>query len=156
MTADQPTQSVIASHTKVIGDIRGAGDLCLCGTCKGDIQVQGRVAVQAMGLLKGHVDAQEIEVQGVVIGELRAQQSIILGPKARVVGALTAPRVEILQGAQFQGPLETQRPEQAKVAQAEQASSSPSSKDARSPKKKVDEITLVTSHRDMVSNSASL
>lgn len=105
------SQTSIAAHTKVVGDIGGQGDLILFGTCKGEVQIQGRVLVQEQGVLKGNVDAQEIEVQGVVLGELRAQVSISLGPKARVVGALIAPRIEVLQGAQFQGPLKSQVPQ---------------------------------------------
>lgn len=105
------TQTFIAPNTKLFGDVSGAGDLELAGTCKGDIQIQGRVSVQGSGLLKGNVHAQEIEVQGAVVGDLRAGVSIILGPSARVVGALTAPRIEVLQGAQFQGPVKSETPE---------------------------------------------
>lgn len=112
------SQTSIAAHTKIVGDITGQGDLVLFGTCKGEVQIQGRLSVQEQGVLKGNVDAHEIEVQGVVLGELRAQVSIILGPKARVVGALTAPRIEVLQGAQFQGPLKSQIPQAPKAERA--------------------------------------
>lgn len=105
------SQTIIAPHTRVLADIQGSGDLVLLGTCKGEIHLQGRLSVQGKGLLKGNVYAEEIEVHGVVIGELRAQRSIILGPKARVIGALTAPSIEVLEGAQFQGPVKSQAPQ---------------------------------------------
>lgn len=148
------SQSVIASHTKVIGDITGAGDLAILGTCKGDLHLKGRVSVQGPGILKGNVYAQEIEVQGVVIGELRAELSIILGPNARVVGSLTAPSIEVLQGAQFQGPVKSQAPERPALQsmRADPVKQEPQSK-ARLAREKRSrpsaEITMVTHHQDL-------
>lgn len=136
MAARSQSQSVIAPHTKVRGDIRGTGDLCLAGSCKGDLQIQGRVSVEASGLLKGNIDAQEIEIQGAVVGEIAAQVSILLGPSARVVGSLTAPRIEILQGAQFQGPIKSEMPAQRVSGKAR-------------------EITVVTRHQDMTASACS-
>lgn len=141
------SQSRIEAHTKVLGDLRGTGELCILGTCKGDMQIQGRVTVQGGGLVKGNIEAQEIEVQGVVMGELSAQASIILGPNARVVGALTAPRIEILQGAQFQGPLQTQMPQAFGETKAE------SSAERRKPDS---DITQVTQHQELASASAGM
>lgn len=137
----------IASHTKVFADIGGAGDLVIDGTCKGDVNIRGRVSVQGQGVLKGRIYAREIEVQGVVIGALSAERSILLGPNARVIGALTAPRIEVVQGAQFQGPVQSRAPEpfQPKPAPVK----------ARRCSDEVEE-TVVTPHLEMQSVAACI
>jgi len=53
-----------------------------------------------------NIVAQNVIVQGKIQGEIRATESVIIEPSARVVGDIFAPRVGLKEGAKFKGSID--------------------------------------------------
>lgn len=117
----EENRTVIGAQTEVRGSVEGTGELRVHGSVEGNIQLRGMLSVQEGGLVRGDASATQIVVEGIVVGDLEAEVSIALRPTARVVGALSAPRLEVMEGAQFRGPIRTQSPAQSSSYASQQA-----------------------------------
>ncbi len=102
--------SVISSGLKIRGEISGTSDLHIEGEAHGKIRLSGgRVSVGPNGTVQADVDAREIVVEGTLQGNLKATESVRLGPSSRVQGSVTAPRIGIDDGARLRGQVEMVR-----------------------------------------------
>lgn len=131
----EENRTVIGAQTEIRGSIAGTGELRIHGSVEGDLRLRGIVHVEEGGLLRGDTQATQIFVDGIVVGDLQAEISIVLRPSARVVGSLIAPRMEVMEGAQFRGPIRTQAAPAAEVMvqqDAKKKEESPSRASARS------------------------
>lgn len=104
----EENRTIIGAQTEIRGSIEGTGELRVLGSVEGKVELRGILHVEDGGLLRGDAGATQIIVDGIVVGDLVAEVSISLRPSARVVGSLTAPRLEVMEGAQFRGPIRTQ------------------------------------------------
>jgi cytoskeletal protein CcmA (bactofilin family) len=84
--------SVVGPGTSVEGEIAGNGDLVVRGRIRGRVSVGGSLTVEPSGALEGDV---------VAGGTVRLEAD------SRVVGDIRAPRVVIVDGASFQGAVDT-------------------------------------------------
>jgi cytoskeletal protein CcmA (bactofilin family) len=98
-TAASPT--VVGAGASVDGDVGGEGDLVVEGRLRGRVEVSGSVTVRSRA---------EVEADVVAGGTVRIETD------ARVRGDVRAPRVVIVDGAIFQGTVDTSG-EAAPVAQ---------------------------------------
>jgi cytoskeletal protein CcmA (bactofilin family) len=99
--------TVIGKDAVVRGKIRGAGDLEVAGSIEGTVEIQGDIRVVAGALVLCDLDGQVVIINGSVRGDISASESLELGPEARVIGNLTAPRIAIEEGALVRGQVET-------------------------------------------------
>ncbi|MDR0967139.1 MAG: polymer-forming cytoskeletal protein [Myxococcales bacterium] len=103
-----PTQAaVIAEATCVKGSVRGAADLVVLGRVEGQIRLDKGLFVQATGVVKADVVAESVIVQGVLVGDVIATQSVQITAEGRVVGNVSAPRFSMAEGALYRGHVET-------------------------------------------------
>jgi cytoskeletal protein CcmA (bactofilin family) len=124
--------STISAGLKIKGEITGTSDLTIEGETQGKVRlVNGRVTVGASGRVNADIEAREIVINGTVQGNLKASESVRLGPASRVEGSVLTPRIGIDDGARLRGNVEMVRPgetpesakEPAKSAQAVRAAS---------------------------------
>jgi cytoskeletal protein CcmA (bactofilin family) len=102
--------SVISAGLKIRGEISGSSDLHIEGEAHGKIRLSGgRVSVGPNGNVQADVDAREIVVEGTLQGNLKATESVRLGPSSRVQGSVLAPRIGIDDGARLRGQVEMVR-----------------------------------------------
>lgn len=102
--------SVIGAGLKIKGEISGTSDLHIEGEANGKIQlVGGRVTVGPNGNVHADVDAREIVVEGSLQGNLKASESVHLGPASQVQGSVITPRIGIEDGARLRGKVEMLR-----------------------------------------------
>lgn len=158
----EENRTIIGAQTEIRGSIEGTGELRVHGSVEGNVQLRGILSVEEGGLLRGDGTATQIIVEGIVLGDLVAEVSIALRPSARVVGSLTAPRLEVMEGAQFRGPIRTEAQGSAGTyashqTRAQEPAARPA-KSARSPKKRAPqnrsvvhdpEATVVVSHPEV-------
>jgi cytoskeletal protein CcmA (bactofilin family) len=116
--ASQPARtgeaSTISAGLRIKGDITGTSDLTVEGETHGKIRItNGRVTVGASGRVTADIDAREIVVHGNVQGNLKATESVRLGPSGRVEGSILTPRIGIDDGARLRGNVEMVRPGEA-------------------------------------------
>lgn len=99
--------AVISEATCVHGSIRGATDLIVHGRIEGQVQLDKSLFVQATGVVKADVMAESVIVQGVLVGDIVATQSVQIAAEGRVVGNVSAPRFSMTEGALYRGHVET-------------------------------------------------
>jgi len=103
--------STIASGLTIQGDISGDSDLYIDGQARGKIRLlRSRVSIGPNGKVQADIEARDIVVEGTLQGNLKASESVRLGPASRVQGSLVTPRVAIEDGARVRGKVEMLRP----------------------------------------------
>lgn len=100
--------SRINSGLKITGEVFGESDLVIDGEVHGKVRLSsGRVTVGPSGRVQAEIEAREIVVEGTVQGNLKAAESVRLGPAGRVTGSVLTPRIAIDDGARLRGKVET-------------------------------------------------
>ncbi len=102
------TASTISAGLRIKGEITGSSDLTVDGETQGKIRTNGRVTVGPKGNVND-IDAREIVVFGTVHGNLKATESVRLGPSSHVEGSVLTPRISIDDGARLRGNVEMVR-----------------------------------------------
>ena len=106
-----PAASRINSGLKITGEVFGDSDLVIDGEVQGKVRLSsGRVTVGSSGRVTAEIEAREIVVEGTVQGNLKAADSVRLGPAGRVTGSVLTPRIAIDDGARLRGKVETTTP----------------------------------------------
>jgi cytoskeletal protein CcmA (bactofilin family) len=125
------SSSVIGPGLKIRGEISGNSDLHIEGEAQGEIRLTGgRVSVGSSGNVQANIDAREISVEGTLQGNLKASESVRLGPSSKVQGSITAPRIGIDDGARLRGKVEMVRAGDSRTAPAATATLEPEAKPA--------------------------
>ena len=93
----------IAAGTSVSGRIEGAESIEVHGVVDGAIELQGDVLVVENARLNASVDANSVDISGVVVGNIVAKARVHVHASAAVVGDISAPVVVIDDGARYRG-----------------------------------------------------
>jgi len=123
---DAPGMSRITSGLKIRGEMSGSSDLYIDGETQGKIQLgEARVTVGPNGRVQADIDAREINIEGTVKGNLKARESVRLGPSSQMEGSVLTPRIGIDDGARLRGKVEMTRPDDTpKPSKTERATNS--------------------------------
>jgi cytoskeletal protein CcmA (bactofilin family) len=97
------TPSLIAQHTRFIGDIDTGGALLVNGSVQGNGRVGGEVALSTGARWEGDLQAERAVIAGTVIGTITVTDKLEVGASARVRGRVSARRIAIALGAQIEG-----------------------------------------------------
>jgi cytoskeletal protein CcmA (bactofilin family) len=97
------TPSLIAQHTRLVGDIETEGALLLNGTVQGNGRIAGEVSISSDAQWEGDVHANCAVIAGTVIGNVTVDDKLEVGASARLRGSVTARRIAIALGAQIEG-----------------------------------------------------
>ncbi|MCQ2369841.1 MAG: polymer-forming cytoskeletal protein [Paludibacteraceae bacterium] len=95
--------NVIANGTIIKGDITTNGDIKIDGNLEGTIITKSKVIVGEKGVLKGTINASNIEIMGTVTGDMTAANAMTLKSTANVTGNIRTVTIVIEQNAQFNG-----------------------------------------------------
>jgi len=101
-----PATTVIASGSRVLGEIHSENELMIEGVVEGRLILQGGVVVQRDGRVKGDVQAEIVKISGTIEGDVQARDHIEILREGRVRGNVAAPRVQINDGAFFKGAID--------------------------------------------------
>ena len=102
----------IGQHVTIKGDIRSEEDLLIDGQVEGTLDLgQNRLVIGANAQIRARITAKEVEVQGVLHGNVEAVDKIILRKTSKVVGDLKMAGVVIEDGANFKGSIDITRPQ---------------------------------------------
>ena len=90
------------------GTLSAAEDISIAGRVEGDIDIHEHVlTVQTTAELTAGVLAKSVIVEGSVRGDIVGAESVALQGTASVSGKIAAPKIAILDGANFNGRVET-------------------------------------------------
>lgn len=118
--------STISAGLKIKGEITGTSDLTIDGETQGKVRlVNGRVTVGASGRVHADIEARDIVVNGEVRGDLKASESVRIGPSGSLEGSVLTRRIGIDDGARLRGNVEMIRAgETPELAKSEPAKAS--------------------------------
>ena len=86
------------------GGLTGSGDLIIEGRFEGTISLpDSSLTVAPEAQVAADIVAANVEVSGVLSGDIKASGRILIEAQAKMDGSLTAARVAIRDGAQFKG-----------------------------------------------------
>lgn len=100
--------SLLGSSTRIQGDLIFSGGLQLEGRVAGHVRAgegPSRLVVGEAAEIEGSVEAEVVELHGIVRGDILARGRIQLGPRARVEGNLSYGALEVAAGALISGKL---------------------------------------------------
>ncbi len=103
MAENQNNETVIGSDTTIKGDMTVESRARILGVFEGTIRAKGQILVADKGRCKASVEAGMIHVDGVVEGNMKANDKVELNATAKVKGDLVAPKLVVAEGAAFTG-----------------------------------------------------
>ncbi len=99
--------SHLSRGMKLKGEVSSEANLHVDGVIEGSIRLSNAdLTIGSAGLLEGDAESRDIHVLGKVRGNLSARGCVRLGASSEVKGDVTAPRLVIEDGAQFNGRIE--------------------------------------------------
>jgi len=101
----------IGPGTRVAGRLSGQEDLRVHGTVEGAVRLASTLFVEPEGVILAEVHARDVLVAGTVVGNIHADNAIVLTASARVVGDLRSPRVSVEPGAALRGAISMEPPD---------------------------------------------
>jgi cytoskeletal protein CcmA (bactofilin family) len=101
--------TLIGAKTRINGDVEFAGGLHLDGYINGNVTAEPQagafLSVSETGCIEGSVFAPSVVLNGIVKGDIEADERVELGAKARVLGNVHYTLIETAVGAQINGKL---------------------------------------------------
>lgn len=101
---------VIGRGLHIRGELHGEEDLIIEGTVEGTITMAKNLIIETDGRIKADIETENVVIKGEMEGDLKAREKITLHRGAKLRGDMTAPRVEIDDGAYFKGRIQMEEP----------------------------------------------
>ncbi|MFN7302551.1 MAG: bactofilin family protein [Bacteroidia bacterium] len=95
--------NIIGPGTSVQGDLVSEGDIRIDGNITGNIEARSRLVIGESSVVTGNIQARHATVSGLVKGNISVLETLLLKPGARIEGDITADKLVIESGAQFNG-----------------------------------------------------
>lgn len=103
-TEEEGTEETIVGPAIAIrGRIDGEEDLRVEGRIEGSIALTETLYVEPSGVVIAEVEARDVVVSGIIIGDVTAINCVTLNKGAKLIGNIRAPRLIIADGASFRG-----------------------------------------------------
>ena len=95
--------NLIATGTKITGDLLSDGDIRIDGELLGNLETKGRLVIGASGRLVGEIVCKSCEIAGTHKGKLFITELLSLKATSRVSGEIITGKLSIEPGAYFAG-----------------------------------------------------
>ncbi|MDR2954290.1 MAG: polymer-forming cytoskeletal protein [Prevotella sp.] len=107
ISANSGTHNVLASGTKLIGEITSEEDFRVDGIIEGNIFCKGKIIVGPTSTIIGNIECTNIELLGNVTGNILCSNTVVLRASCIISGDLKTEVIEIEPGAKFEGKCST-------------------------------------------------
>ena len=95
--------NLIASSTKLTGDINTETDIRIDGSLNGNLNTAGRLIVGSSGHITGEITCKTAEIEGNVDGKITVTELLTLKSTSNLKGEVTTGQLMIEPGAVFSG-----------------------------------------------------
>jgi cytoskeletal protein CcmA (bactofilin family) len=96
--------SILSKDIKINGEISGSSDVDIYGGFEGNINLDNNnVNIETSANIKANIKAKTIRVNGKITGNLTAIDKILVTSKGSIVGDLNSGKIELQDGANFDG-----------------------------------------------------
>ncbi|MDA2923612.1 polymer-forming cytoskeletal protein, partial [Acidobacteria bacterium AH-259-L09] len=100
-------RAIIGPSISIKGELTGEEDLLIQGRVEGKIKLKkNNITVGKKGRIKANIYGKIISIEGEVEGDLFGVEKIVLRQSGVVRGNITAPRVNLEDGAKFKGSID--------------------------------------------------
>ncbi|GJM28309.1 MAG: hypothetical protein DHS20C17_09440 [Cyclobacteriaceae bacterium] len=97
------SNTIIGTGTLIEGNVESADNLRVEGNLKGTIKSKSKIVLGASALVEGDIYAKNAEIQGKVKGKIEVTELLILGEGCKVHGDIVTNKLEVRDGASFNG-----------------------------------------------------
>lgn len=97
------TVNLLCEGTLIIGDIKTKNDIRIDGIVKGKIITSSRLIIGNTAKVEGSIDCLNVDVHGIVLGDIVATGTVSLKKPCEVIGNITSSVVSIEPGSIFNG-----------------------------------------------------
>jgi cytoskeletal protein CcmA (bactofilin family) len=109
-TASRDGNTVLGHNIIIEGKIRGEENLIIEGSMKGDIELEENdFVVRSKGRFEGDIRAQNVNISGIVMGNIVTKGKVELTKEADFIGDVRAKNFLMEEGAYFKGSIELDR-----------------------------------------------
>jgi cytoskeletal protein CcmA (bactofilin family) len=95
--------SLIAKHLELKGNLIGAGDLRIDGKIEGDVNLNGNLFLTENAHIKGNIQANNFQCNGIVEGNILVKEKFTIGSKSKITGDIKTKILIIEEGAEING-----------------------------------------------------
>ncbi len=103
MAESGETTTVIAAEAQIKGELIFQGTARILGKVDGKITAKGNLHVAERGTCKAQIDADDVQVDGTIEGNVTATQGVQLNASAQVRGDIVAEKMITAEGATIVG-----------------------------------------------------
>lgn len=100
---DSGEMTVIAAETQIKGELEFEGAARIIGKVEGRITAKGDLHVDERGTCKATVEAANIQVDGIIEGDVNASERVQLNAQGRIHGDIVAQKLITAEGATIMG-----------------------------------------------------
>jgi cytoskeletal protein CcmA (bactofilin family) len=123
--------AMIGEGISVAGDVTANSNLKVEGRIEGSAVTSSHdIEVAESGIVLASITAREVKIAGAVSGDITGSEKVLISKSGRVQGNITAPRVQLEDGALFRGSIEM-NPKEAAGANKPAPAAKPAGNDAR-------------------------
>ena len=102
--------TILGNNISIEGSIRGEENIIVDGSMKGDIELEKHdFIVRSKGRFEGDIRAQNVNISGIVIGNVITKGIVELTKEADFIGDVKAKNFLMEEGAYFRGSIELNR-----------------------------------------------
>lgn len=95
--------NLVATGTKITGDLLSDGDIRIDGELMGNLDSKGRLVIGALGRVEGEIRCKSCEIAGTQKGKLFITELLSLKASSAVSGDMVTGKLSIEPGAYFIG-----------------------------------------------------
>lgn len=99
----QNVHTMIGADANLEGSVTLNGGLIVFGKIKGNVITKGPVRIARTAQVIGNITASDIQIGGIIEGNITVDDRIVLGSKSTVKGDMIYRRLYIEEGAKFSG-----------------------------------------------------
>src|SRR5574344_1405286 len=92
---DISINTMIGGGSAFSGDLRVSGGMMIDGDVDGNIEISGNIIVAERARVRGNITAKSAIISGIVIGDIRAPESIKLMSSSTVIGDVSTRKLHV-------------------------------------------------------------
>lgn len=120
---DISINTMIGGGSAFSGDLRVSGGMMIDGDVDGNIEISGNIIVAERARVRGNITAKSAIISGIVIGDIKAPESIKLMSSSTVIGDVSTRKLHVADKVVLHGHCisisEQERYEQADAVQSQ-------------------------------------
>jgi len=97
------SNTIIGTGTSIEGDVQSSDNVRIEGKLKGSITTKSKIVLGASAVVEGDIYARNAEIQGTIKGKIEVSELLILGEGCKVFGDIITNKLEVRDGASFNG-----------------------------------------------------